>query len=67
MWMPVLVTVGEKDALFDSAHTRHRIETLLSNEKIKHLDEAGHLVIGQDPAIETFLNGSSMEAPSGIS
>ncbi len=59
--MPVLMIVGAKDALLDSADTRHRIETLLSNGKVKYLDEAGHLILGQGPSIADFLNGSLAE------
>jgi pimeloyl-ACP methyl ester carboxylesterase len=53
--MPVLAIVGGKDALLDSGDTRRRIEALLPNGEVRYLENAGHFIPGQGPAIAGFL------------
>jgi pimeloyl-ACP methyl ester carboxylesterase len=56
--MPVLVIVGGKDALLDSADTRRRIEGILAKAEVRYIDDVGHFIPGQGAVIAEFLNRS---------
>jgi pimeloyl-ACP methyl ester carboxylesterase len=64
--MPVLAIVGAKDALLDSAETRCRIERLLDSGEVRHLNDAGHLILGQGPIIAEFLNSRRLRTPAVV-
>jgi pimeloyl-ACP methyl ester carboxylesterase len=53
--MPVLVIVGGKDVLFDSAETKRRLERNVPHAEIRYLPEAGHFIRGQTGTILEFL------------
>jgi pimeloyl-ACP methyl ester carboxylesterase len=53
--MPVMAIVGAKDALFDSAATKRRLERHVPHAQIRYLPEAGHLITGQTAVILEFL------------
>ncbi|MEU4596140.1 alpha/beta fold hydrolase [Nocardia sp. NPDC023988] len=52
--IPVLVIVGERDALFDSAGTARRAR-LLTEGEVQVLPDVGHAVLGQAERISRFL------------
>jgi pimeloyl-ACP methyl ester carboxylesterase len=64
---PVLVIVGARDALLDSADTRRRIQSLLSNAEVLYLHDGGHFIPGQGPTINQFLSCDPSTAPSSTS
>ncbi|MFI0214123.1 alpha/beta fold hydrolase [Streptomyces lydicus] len=53
--MPVQVTVGGRDALFDSADTARRLARCVPHATVHVLPEAGHALLGQTDAVLTFL------------
>ncbi|MEV7377246.1 alpha/beta fold hydrolase [Streptomyces lydicus] len=53
--MPVQVTVGGRDALFDSADTARRLARCVPHATVHVLPEAGHALLGQTYAVLTFL------------
>jgi len=57
--MPVLAIVGGKDALLDSADTRRRLAANLPRAEVRWLDDAGHFIAGQGPAVGEFLAGGA--------
>lgn len=63
--MPVIVIVGAKDALLDSADTRRRVEKLLDKGRVRYLDHAGHFIPGQGAVIADFLNEVRSELNAG--
>jgi pimeloyl-ACP methyl ester carboxylesterase len=52
---PVLLIVGARDAMIDSAETRRRLETAVAALEVRWLPETGHAVVGQTAPIEEFL------------
>jgi pimeloyl-ACP methyl ester carboxylesterase len=52
---PVLLIVGARDAMLDSAETRRRLEAAVSALEVRWLAEAGHALVGQTAPIEEFL------------
>ena len=65
--MPVLVIVGARDALLDSAGTRRRICALVEKAEVRCIENAGHFIPGQAAAIAEFLTRSESPDPSKIS
>jgi pimeloyl-ACP methyl ester carboxylesterase len=55
--MPVLVIVGGRDAMFDSAGTARRIEDTVPHATVTLLPEVAHSIIGQTGPILEFLRG----------
>ncbi|MFD8327984.1 alpha/beta fold hydrolase [Streptomyces lydicus] len=53
--MPVQVTVGGRDALFDSADTARRLARCVPHATVHVLPDAGHALLGQTDAVLTFL------------
>ena len=56
---PLLVIVGGKDVLLDSADTRRRLETWAPQAQVVFLPEARHFILGQSGKILEFLSGGS--------
>jgi pimeloyl-ACP methyl ester carboxylesterase len=55
--MPVLVIVGEKDALLHSRKTAERLSRLLPQATIEVLPDQGHVLIGLQERVLAFLTG----------
>jgi len=55
--MPLLLCVGEQDALLDSKTTANRIRKLLPHAVVNLLPDHGHLLIDLQPQILSFLTG----------
>jgi pimeloyl-ACP methyl ester carboxylesterase len=53
--MPILMIVGGKDTLIDSAASRRRLERAAPHAKVLWLPEASHFLSGQAEPIEAFL------------
>jgi pimeloyl-ACP methyl ester carboxylesterase len=54
--VPVLAIVGGKDALFDSAQVKQRLEACMPRVQVHYLPEAGHgLVDSTLPVLEFLL------------
>ena len=53
--MPVLLIVGEQDALCPSAKTAARLQKLFPHLTVRLLPEAGHVLHGVDGGIAPFL------------
>jgi pimeloyl-ACP methyl ester carboxylesterase len=53
--MPVLVIVGEHDAMLDSRDTRRRVERHLPRATVIFLPGVGHSIVGQTGPILDFL------------
>ncbi|MGW4636534.1 alpha/beta fold hydrolase [Nocardia sp. NPDC004415] len=53
--IPVLIIVGEKDALFDSARTAELARANFPRAEIHVLPGVGHAVLGQTTTIRSFL------------
>lgn len=53
--MPLLLVVGAKDALYNSAATAARLESLAPNLKVMMLPEMGHVLYGLSGKIAPFL------------
>lgn len=56
--MPVLVIVGGRDAMFDSAGTAERIRRNVPHAAVTVLPEVAHSIIGQTRSILDFLSAS---------
>lgn len=54
--MPVLLIVGGKDAILDSAESVRRLRAAVPGARIVELPDAGHVLVGQGPAILEFLS-----------
>ncbi|MFD5176419.1 alpha/beta fold hydrolase [Nocardia sp. NPDC058379] len=54
--IPVLVIVGGRDVLFDSARTAERARACFARGDVRVLPEVGHAVLGQTAEIERFLS-----------
>ena len=54
--MPVLVIVGARDAMLDSAETRRRLEQHAADLEVRYLADVGHAVVGQTVPILEFLH-----------
>lgn len=57
--IPVLVLVGDRDALFDSAQTAERTRGAFARAQIHLLPGVGHAVVGQTGRIRKFLDANS--------
>ncbi|WP_101783867.1 alpha/beta fold hydrolase [Nonomuraea indica] len=53
--MPVLVIVGDRDAMFDSRRTARRVRECVPRATVRLLPEVGHAVFGQAEPIAAFL------------
>lgn len=53
--MPVLLILGAKDAIFDSAKTVARFENLVKGAQIRVLPAAGHALINVAPQVVPFM------------
>ncbi|UFS99306.1 alpha/beta fold hydrolase [Nocardia huaxiensis] len=53
--MPVLVLVGGRDVMLDSAETARRITESVPDATVELLPEVGHAVLGQTETVEKFL------------
>ena len=53
--IPLLVVLGAKDAMLDSAETLRRLERNAADLEIKWLPDAGHALLGQTAVIEEYL------------
>jgi pimeloyl-ACP methyl ester carboxylesterase len=53
--MPVQVTVGGRDAMFDSQGTARRVHQCIPHATVNLLPEVGHAILGQTDPILTFL------------
>jgi pimeloyl-ACP methyl ester carboxylesterase len=53
--MPLLAVVGARDAFFDSAGTRDRLERLAPSATVRVLPAVGHLLPAQTAPIQEFL------------
>ncbi|MCB5907404.1 alpha/beta fold hydrolase [Streptomyces pinistramenti] len=54
---PVLVTVGGRDAMFDSAATARRVRECVPHARVNVLPEVGHAIFGRTEPILAFLRG----------
>jgi pimeloyl-ACP methyl ester carboxylesterase len=55
--MPVLVLVGERDAMFDSADTARRVREHVPHATVRELPGVGHAILGQTEPVLSFLRG----------
>ncbi|WP_017586419.1 alpha/beta fold hydrolase [Nocardiopsis ganjiahuensis] len=55
--MPVLVTVGERDQMFDSAQTARRVRECVPNARVRVLPGVGHALTSQTGPVLEFLRG----------
>jgi pimeloyl-ACP methyl ester carboxylesterase len=53
--MPLLLIVGERDAMLDSSETRARIERNVKRAEVRWLAGVGHSIVGQTAPILEFL------------
>ncbi|GAA0935780.1 alpha/beta fold hydrolase [Nonomuraea longicatena] len=53
--IPVLVIVGARDALFDSAETAERVRRCLPGARVRVLPGVGHSIFGQTDTVSDFL------------
>lgn len=53
--MPVLVVLGQRDRMFDSAETQHRVAQTVPHAETIALPTAGHLLPRQTTAVVEFL------------
>ncbi|WP_326620301.1 alpha/beta fold hydrolase [Streptomyces decoyicus] len=53
--MPVLVTAGARDAMFDSAGTARRMRQCVPHATVNLLPEAGHALLHQTDSVLAFL------------
>ncbi|MFI9561016.1 alpha/beta fold hydrolase [Nonomuraea endophytica] len=53
--MPVLVIVGDQDAMFDSHQSARRIRECVPHASVTLLPEVGHAIFGQSEPIAEFL------------
>ena len=63
--MPVMVILGGKDVIFDSAAIQQRLERALPHALIRYLPEAGHFIPGQTAPIVDFLHSKTAAVRSG--
>ncbi|MBF6331750.1 alpha/beta fold hydrolase [Nocardia transvalensis] len=54
--MPVLVIVGGRDVMFDSAETARRIGECVPEATVRFLPEVGHAILGQTDTLLEFLS-----------
>jgi pimeloyl-ACP methyl ester carboxylesterase len=52
---PLLVIVGARDVLIDSAQTKRRVEAFVSGAQVVYLPEAGHVIAGQTATVLAFM------------
>jgi pimeloyl-ACP methyl ester carboxylesterase len=64
--MPLMVILGGKDVIFDSAAMRERLERVLPHAEIRYIPEAGHYVPGQTAPILEFLDRATITSPQEI-
>jgi pimeloyl-ACP methyl ester carboxylesterase len=57
--VPVLVVVGDRDAMLDSHDTRRRLERIQSRASVRFLPDAGHALFGQTGAVLEYLRDQS--------
>ena len=55
--LPVQVTVGERDRMFDSARTARRFSGCVPHSQVRVLPGVGHAVMGQTDPVLVFLRG----------
>ena len=55
--MPVMVIVGGRDAILDSAQTRRRMEFNVAHSEVCYLPKAGHVIVDQSASILEFCVG----------
>lgn len=60
--MPVLLIVGARDPMLDSAETRRRLESTVANLEVLQLADVGHMVIDQTAPILEFLQRTAGSA-----
>lgn len=53
--MPVMVTVGGRDVLFDSQGTARRMRQCVPHATVNLLPEVGHAILGQTESVLAFL------------
>ncbi|MEU8997423.1 alpha/beta fold hydrolase [Streptomyces caniferus] len=53
--MPVLLTAGVRDVMFDSTESARRIRHCLPHATVNLLPHAGHAILGQTDSVLTFL------------
>lgn len=56
--MPLLVVLGARDRMLDSAGTRRRLAGTAPHVQLVELPEAGHLLPPQTDTVHAFLNGA---------
>ncbi|MGO9948484.1 MAG: alpha/beta fold hydrolase [Steroidobacteraceae bacterium] len=54
---PLLLIVGGRDAMIDSAETRNRVTSNIATAQIEYLPDAGHALFGYTNVVDTFLRG----------
>ena len=54
--MPVLAIIGGRDAIFDSADTKRRLQACVPHAEIRYLPDAGHGLLKQSDAVLDFLH-----------
>ncbi|WP_017580272.1 alpha/beta fold hydrolase [Nocardiopsis valliformis] len=55
--LPIQVTVGERDRMFDSARTARRFGECVPHAQVRVLPGVGHAVMGQTDPLLVFLRG----------
>jgi pimeloyl-ACP methyl ester carboxylesterase len=55
--LPIQVTVGERDRMFDSARTARRFAECVPHAQVRVLPGVGHTVMGQTEPVLEFLRG----------
>ncbi|MFE1772708.1 alpha/beta fold hydrolase [Streptomyces sp. NPDC059008] len=63
--MPVLVTVGGRDAMFDSGGTARRMRRCVPHATVNVLPEVGHAILGQTDSVLEFLRGRPADEERG--
>jgi pimeloyl-ACP methyl ester carboxylesterase len=54
---PIMVVIGERDAMLDAVQTRQRVSDLIPEAEIVTLPAGGHVPPDQTPRIMAFLGG----------
>lgn len=62
--MPMLVIVGARDVMLDSATTADRVRRHIPNATVQILPDAGHAILGQADAILAFLLAERQTHPT---
>ncbi|GGQ34566.1 alpha/beta fold hydrolase [Streptosporangium pseudovulgare] len=57
--VPVLVTVGGHDVMFDSAETARRVRRCVPHAVVNVLPEVGHAILGQAGSVSAFLSSGA--------